>query len=502
MKKSGVNINISDGVRTLVHIDNFSFSKNKITFLFGESGIGKSMISKAIYGLLDPNTLQIKINDKDYREYLNYPITKHIKQNGFFVFQEPSSHLNPLIKIEEQLNEGSISNDLDDKNILQHLWDTDNDEILKKILDIYPRPYRPSGGEKQRVLLAMAFKKINLAQKGSNTTSSNFFIFDEPTGSLDNHLRNLFIELLLKKFVQKPFTSLFITHDYSIISQIMRKHNNLVNYVDFKELTRTDSNKVTLDYFSPEKYMNWLAQIGNRENINYKTRTTNPTVLYIAQHFKVFSRDYTIYQDAEYIKPSHMIINKGDMVYLKAGSGVGKTTLAKIIMGLQKSDEFECNISKIVLNNRTKQKLWKRDIWGKKMGMVFQHADEALNLQANIKESLKGLKNKKLQGDSLKSKLAELFEDSIDDSFLSKKVKYFSGGQKQRLNLLRTLVLDVDLIILDEPLNGLDFVSIQKILKWLKEKQDIGKSFLIISHNEEIFENLIDSNHTYYLNFK
>ena len=131
MKKSGLNINICDGARTLVHVDNFSFSKNKITFLFGESGIGKSMISKAIYGLLDPNTLQIKINDKDYREYLNYPITKHIKQNGFFVFQEPSSHLNPLIKIEEQLNEGSISNDLDDKSILQHLWDSDDDEILK-----------------------------------------------------------------------------------------------------------------------------------------------------------------------------------------------------------------------------------------------------------------------------------------------------------------------------------------------------------------------------------
>ena len=51
----------------------------------------------------------------------------------------------------------------------------------------------------------------------------------------------------------------------------------------------------------------------------------------------------------------------------------------------------------------------------------------------------------------------------------------FSGGQKQRLNLLRTLILDTDLIILDEPLNGLDFQSIRKIMNILQEKQQEGK---------------------------
>ena len=46
MTKSGLNIHISDGKRTLVQIDDFTFANNKITFLFGESGIGKSIISK------------------------------------------------------------------------------------------------------------------------------------------------------------------------------------------------------------------------------------------------------------------------------------------------------------------------------------------------------------------------------------------------------------------------------------------------------------------------
>ena len=341
MSTPGLNIHISDGARTLVHIDNFSFSANKITFLFGESGIGKSMISKAIYGLLDPNELQIKINNKDYLEYLNYPVTKHIKQNGFFVFQEPSSHLNPLFKIEDQLNEGSIDQKLDEESILRHLWDASDDDAIKKIVGIYPRPYRPSGGEKQRILLAMAFKKINLALLNPDSSSSNLFVFDEPTGSLDNHFRNLFLKLLLDKYASKPFTSLFITHDYSIITQIMNQYKDLINYIDFKELTRTESGKVFQDYFSPEKYLSWLNNVKRSTTQDAGIQSTNVPVLDINKHFQAYDRDYTIYSDAECNQPSNLIINEGEMVYLKAGRVVGKKTLSKIIMVLQKYNKFE-----------------------------------------------------------------------------------------------------------------------------------------------------------------
>ena len=109
--------------------------------------------------------------------------------------------------------------------------------------------------------------------KIEGTSSSNLFVFDEPTGSLDNHFRNLFIDLLLEKFVQKPFTSLFITHDYSIISQIMHKHKDVLKHVDFKELTRIQSGKVTLDYFSPEKYVAWLEQMGTKNNANQRMQS-------------------------------------------------------------------------------------------------------------------------------------------------------------------------------------------------------------------------------------
>ena len=90
-------------------IDNFEIPCDKITFLFGESGIGKSIISKAIYGLLDPQELDVVVNEMDYETYLNTRHAVEMKQYGFFVFQEPSSHLNPLMTLSEQLREGSLA---------------------------------------------------------------------------------------------------------------------------------------------------------------------------------------------------------------------------------------------------------------------------------------------------------------------------------------------------------------------------------------------------------
>jgi len=157
-------------------------------------------------------------------------------------------------------------------------------------------------------------------------------------------------------------------------------------------------------------------------------------------------------------------------------------------------------ISGIAINQGTPQKTWAKKIWGKKAGMVFQHADESLDLQSTVREAFAGLPLKpSLNRESIKSKLLALFESPISETFLSKKVAFLSGGQKQRLNLLRTLALGTDLIILDEPLNGLDFVSVKKVLDLLVEKQKQGAALLMISHNEEIFDHVVDPHNVYYL---
>ncbi|MBN1577643.1 MAG: ATP-binding cassette domain-containing protein [Chitinispirillaceae bacterium] len=495
MNRRGFDISVATAGRSIVRVSGYPVFDNCITFLFGESGIGKSVLSKALYGFMNNTDLQIEINNNSYGSHLNDPWTQAIKRNSFFVFQEPSSHLNPLMTISDQLNEGSLAG-IHEEDILSWLWQTSSDAAIRKLLDVFPKPYRPSGGEKQRILLAMAFKRIDAWIASPPSGEPTYFVFDEPTGSLDNTFRNLFLELLFNKYAVKPFTIVIITHDYSIISEIYNRHRQLIERVHFKELSRLDEDEVTVNDFSPGEYLDWLAAPRPHPS---KHLVVEP-VLEVQPRFSIFGRRLAIYADSQRTRLQPLLINKGDMVYLKAPSGIGKTTLAKIIMGIYRAERFSMALDGISITDRSPMSLWSSSIWGKRAGMVFQHADESLNLASTVRETFKGLPLKKHPSESdLVNHLTELFDGPIVDSFLRKKVAYLSGGQKQRLNLLRTLILGTDLIILDEPLNGLDFTSVKKVLDLLDEKRAQGGSLLMISHNEEIFEHFIDEENIYYL---
>ena len=71
----------------------------------------------------------------------------------------------------------------------------------------------------------------------------------------------------------------------------------------------------------------------------------------------------------------------------------------------------------------------------------------------------------------LLDELQHFFGDTIPGDFLDQKIRHLSGGQKQRLNIMRTFFLDTDILILDEPLNGLDFKSMVKIIEIILQKR-------------------------------
>ena len=103
MKNESYTISISKHGRRLVHIEDFRLEENGITLLFGESGIGKSLIAKALYGLLNPEELMVTINGESYELYRARPEVNELQKNSFFVFQEPSTHFNPLLTLGSQV---------------------------------------------------------------------------------------------------------------------------------------------------------------------------------------------------------------------------------------------------------------------------------------------------------------------------------------------------------------------------------------------------------------
>jgi peptide/nickel transport system ATP-binding protein len=501
-------IRIAAGERTLVSIDAFEIPENRITLLLGESGIGKSLAAKAVYGILDPSELVITMDNEPYEKYLQRSDVRELRANSFFVFQEPSTHLNPLMTLDTQLNEGNLSAAPHQQEILDRLFDKFSADDIRRLLAVYPKPYRPSGGEKQRILLAMAFKKIDLLIANGAPLAKELFVFDEPTGSLDNRYRDLFLSMLFERLRTMNFTALLITHDYSMIGTIAERYTHMMHLVAFKEFslqrrrhgtpsTSLPENSVVMHDFQPKDYVQWLSTLTPVPSANGDEARP---LLTIAPDATVFGRHLRITSRPNHDVGAPLVLRRGSMVYLKAASGVGKTTIVKAVMGLLRAEKLLAHLDGVEISERSPRQLWRERIWGKKMALVFQHADEALNLGSSVKEVFAGLPTMaNTSDDDVRRLLAELFDGEFDETFLKKKVAYLSGGQKQRLNLLRSLSLNTDVLILDEPLNGLDFESGGKVIAMLQRKQREGKGILVISHNEEIFDRLVEPQNVYYL---
>ena len=94
----------------------------------------------------------------------------------------------------------------------------------------------------------------------------------------------------------------------------------------------------------------------------------------------------------------------------------------------------------------------------------------------------------------------EISEDEIENAFntvnlLSEKDKKFSNyslGMKQKLGIAQAIMEDNEVIILDEPFNGIEDVTVEKIKKYLKELANMGKTIIITSHIKEDLEGLCD----------
>jgi peptide/nickel transport system ATP-binding protein len=492
-------VHIAAEGRVLVDVRDFRIPRDRITLLFGESGIGKSLIARAIYGLLDPEELDVTVNGEQYERYLGGSETAAIRTGGFFVFQEPSSHLNPLLPLGAQLREGSLAPEAGERAVLRGLWEREEWELIEGLLHVYPKPYRPSGGEKQRMFLAMALKKIDLVLDGKVAGAepdTALFVFDEPTGSLDNQARNTFLSLLFSRYRRQHCTILVITHDYSLISEVNRSHGDLLPHLSFNELRRRDGH-VEVRGFEAQTYTGWLNERGRRP---LKGPPAGEPVLTVESSLEVFGRRLTITRDPDGKQPVSLSVDPGTMAYLKAPSGVGKTTVMKMLVGLVRGQRLRMKLRGLTLDERTDPRMWRKNIWGKRMTMVFQHADEALNPRSRVREILEGLPGQVDTGVAeVTRRLGELFEAEPGVDFLDRRVSALSGGQKQRLNLVRGLALQTDMLLLDEPLNGLDFDSITRVISVLEQKQAAGLGILMVSHNEEIVETMIHGENLYYL---
>lgn len=166
------------------------------------------------------------------------------------------------------------------------------------------------------------------------------------------------------------------------------------------------------------------------------------------------------YEDKTVLDGFTITFAKGQINCLMGDSGIGKTTLLHLIMGLIKPDSGQ------ILGCE-----------GKKITAVFQ--------EDRLIEHWDAVKNIKLACDKSVTEeqiQKELLEVGIEE-VRGKPVGSFSGGMKRRVALIRAVMAGFDILILDEPFKGLDEALKQRVAKFLLMKTE-GKTVIVVTHEK------------------
>lgn len=192
--------------------------------------------------------------------------------------------------------------------------------------------------------------------------------------------------------------------------------------------------------------------------------------------YKSFGKD-TVLQDVS------LSIEPGQIFGVVGNNGSGKTVLMKCICGFLRPDK-----GKIMVNG---QQVGKDCDFPDSMGLIIETPGFIPNLS--------GFQNLKILA-ALKGKIGrkEITESILRvglDSAMRKPVAKYSLGMRQRLGIAQAIMEDPDVLILDEPFNGLDKAGVAHMRELVKELKSQGKSILLASHNVQDIEELCDDVH-------
>ncbi|MGZ5409012.1 MAG: sulfate/molybdate ABC transporter ATP-binding protein [Aeromicrobium sp.] len=173
----------------------------------------------------------------------------------------------------------------------------------------------------------------------------------------------------------------------------------------------------------------------------------------------------------------NLSIPSGQLTALLGPSGGGKSTLLRIIAGLETSDSGTIEIEGI---NATDVPAQKRNV-----GFVFQHyaAFKHLNVEKNIAF---GLEIRKRPKDEIRERVHDLLELVHLEHFAHRLPSQLSGGQRQRMALARALAIEPSVLLLDEPFGALDAKVRKELRAWLRRLHDqVHVTTVFVTHDQE-----------------
>lgn len=213
------NLNTSFRINDMYHaaVDNVSLTlnKNEILAIVGESGCGKSTLATAIVGLHNPlhtkTTGEILYKNSNLANLTDEQFNQLRGKDIGFIFQDPLSALNPLMRIGDQIMEGisfhtKLTKQQQNTRVLELLEQVGISDVTRVVRQF---PHQLSGGMRQRVMIAIA-----LACKPA------IIIADEPTTALDVTIQAQILDLLKTLQDETGAGIILITHDLGVVAEV------------------------------------------------------------------------------------------------------------------------------------------------------------------------------------------------------------------------------------------------------------------------------------------
>lgn len=481
-----VAFNQGQHVQSVVKNVSLEISAGQTLALVGESGSGKSVTSMSILRLLNESQVSypsgdIKLSGQSVLKAEQAQLRRWRGRKVGVIFQEPMMSLNPLHRIEKQLGETLlIHQGMHAKSsrpvIIEWLKKVGIRNAEQRLSDF---PHQFSGGEKQRIMIAMAL--IN---------KPDLLIADEPTTALDVTVQAQVLKLLKDLQQQLGMAMLFISHDLGIVRQI----SDRVAVMEKGQIVETAE---TETLFSAPQHVYTQKLIAAEPANVFRPASKQSQDLVQVKDLKVWFaikkgllRRVVGYNKA--VNDVSFSIKQGSALGLVGESGSGKTSLSKALLKLIDSQ------GQIHFAGTALHEIEKRDLirLRSQMQFVFQDPYGSLSPRMLVGEIIgEGLEiNGVANQQECERRVIEAMQAvELDPMIRFRYPHEFSGGQRQRIALARALVMRPKFIILDEPTSSLDRTVQFQVLELLKKLQDeYNLTYLFISHDLKVVKSICD----------